>query len=87
MILRPPAVAGRFYPAEPDRLRRSVRMLLDAAGTDPEIRPKALIAPHAGYAFSGAVAGAAVYAVLRATPERPRAASPAVLIQQEENAR
>ena len=62
MPVRPPAVAGRFYPSEPDRLRDQVeRLLADAAGrpaadADQEARPKALIVPHAGYRFSGPVA-------------------------------
>jgi len=62
--VRPAAVAGMFYPAAPEELRRQVTGYLSAAGpsSDP---PKALIAPHAGYAYSGAVAACA-YALLRA---------------------
>src|SRR5262249_61940256 len=62
MPARPPFVAGRFYPAEPDRLRESIRVLLagaterDRTGTSWHSRPKALILPHAGYRFSGTVA-------------------------------
>ena len=56
--IRPPAVAGMFYPGNPDRLRMDVRDLL--AGVAPPARtPKALIAPHAGYIYSGHVAAAA----------------------------
>lgn len=56
--IRPPAVAGMFYPGNPDRLRMDVRDLL--AGVAPPSRtPKALIAPHAGYIYSGHVAAAA----------------------------
>ena len=64
MTIRPPAVAGRFYPAAPDRLRAAVAELL--AGVPPSAgrAPKALIAPHAGYAYSGEVAAAA-FATLR----------------------
>src|SRR3954451_151361 len=57
---RPPAVAGQFYPADPDRLRAEVSMLLAAAPrAAPSGRPKAIIAPHAGYRYSGQIAAAA----------------------------
>jgi MEMO1 family protein len=67
MTIRPPAVAGRFYPAAPDRLRTAVAEML--AGVPPSAgpAPKALIAPHAGYAYSGVVAAAA-FAQLRNAP-------------------
>ncbi len=60
--VRPPAVAGTFYPAEPLRLRRMVAGFLQTAVSTPT--PKALIAPHAGYPYSGPIAGSA-YAPLR----------------------
>ena len=53
MQLRKPAVAGSFYPAQPDRLRREIEELLAEAEPAPKITPKALIAPHAGYIYSG----------------------------------
>ncbi len=60
--VRQPAVAGMFYPADPQQLARDVRQLL--AGARPhDLVPKALIAPHAGYIYSGAVAATA-YATL-----------------------
>jgi MEMO1 family protein len=62
--IRPPAVAGRFYAGEPDRLQAEVSALLLGASAPCEIPPKALIAPHAGYIYSGAVAAAA-FAMLR----------------------
>ena len=61
--VRPPAVAGTFYPDDPDTLREQVLRFLEAARTD-EPAPKALIVPHAGYIYSGPVA-AAGYATLR----------------------
>lgn len=64
MIARRPAVAGSFYPAQPDRLRREVVELLADAGMAVKITPKALIAPHAGYIYSGSTAAAA-FATLR----------------------
>src|SRR5262249_13684221 len=64
MAIRPPAVAGMFYEARPDRLERTVRDLLGARGTAGD-RPRArgAIVPHAGYVYSGPVAGA-VYATM-----------------------
>jgi AmmeMemoRadiSam system protein B len=58
---RHPSVAGLFYPADPDELARQVRGFLAAAGNpDPtQPVPKAIVAPHAGYAYSGPVAGRA----------------------------
>jgi AmmeMemoRadiSam system protein B len=56
--VRPPAVAGQFYPAEPAKLKAMVeRFLADA--NPPAVAPKAVIAPHAGYVYSGATAGEA----------------------------
>jgi AmmeMemoRadiSam system protein B/AmmeMemoRadiSam system protein A len=52
-------VAGTFYPARPVELRSAVRALLQAAHPALSARPKALIVPHAGYAYSGATAAAA----------------------------
>lgn len=60
-MIREPAVAGRFYPAEPDLLIRQVEEL---AGTSQErTRARACMVPHAGYMYSGHVAGA-VYGAL-----------------------
>jgi len=62
---RPPAVAGRFYPGRERDLRRELEGLLGAAaeGAAASPTPKALIAPHAGYVYSGPVA-ASGYALL-----------------------
>jgi AmmeMemoRadiSam system protein B len=61
MRVRAPAVAGLFYPADPGELRALVARCLAEAGPAPreEPLPKALIAPHAGYVYSGVVAAAA----------------------------
>lgn len=56
---RPPAAAGSFYPADPDELKAEVDGLLEGAGRRPDARVRALIAPHAGYAYSGPVAASA----------------------------
>ncbi len=65
---RRPAVAGTFYPDDPAELRAAVDGYLDAAQGGGET-PKALIAPHAGYIYSGPIAGAA-YAGVRAHADR-----------------
>jgi len=82
--VREPAVAGRFYPANPDELRAVIRGFLSAARAtktspdslmpSPEPRhtsPKGIIAPHAGYVYSGPIAGSA-YAALRGLRGRVR---------------
>lgn len=57
-VVRPPAVAGRFYPASPQELGRQVHAYLEAGkGQEPARRAIAAMAPHAGYMFSGGVAG------------------------------
>jgi len=61
---RPPALAGAFYPRDPGRLQRRVLDLLAEIIVPANIVPKALIAPHAGYVYSGHVAAAA-FATLR----------------------
>ena len=71
--VRPPAVAGLFYPGDPESLRAMIDADLAEAGAhvgdrsaatpDPDTRrrstPKALIVPHAGYVYSGPVAASA----------------------------
>jgi AmmeMemoRadiSam system protein B len=62
--VRPPAVAGQFYPRDPDELKSMVEgFLRDAPAptdTDGPV-PKAVIAPHAGYVYSGPIAGSAFH--------------------------
>lgn len=57
--IRPPAVAGRFYPADPVALRQLITDLLAQAPPATGPAPKALIAPHAGYLYSGPIAASA----------------------------
>jgi hypothetical protein len=66
--VRPPAVAGTFYPKDPSRLALTVDRLLDeakqaqaalagpASASDVTSPPLALLVPHAGYVYSGPVA-------------------------------
>ena len=62
-IIRPPAVAGQFYPDDPARLQSLVMGYLNDADApeDCEDYPlvKAVIAPHAGYPYSGPIAASA----------------------------
>lgn len=69
-IVRPPAVAGLFYPSDPRQLGHDVRQFLDEA-LPHALHPKALIVPHAGYVYSGAIAATA-YATLRTISARIR---------------
>ena len=55
---RQPAVAGQFYTNDPDALRLEVRGYLEAAERRSSVPSILTMAPHAGYYFSGAVAGA-----------------------------
>jgi len=59
--IRPPAVAGTFYPAQPERLKLMINQFLEAAPavSNPERAIRAVIAPHAGYRYSGPIAGVA----------------------------
>ncbi|HET9553936.1 MAG TPA: AmmeMemoRadiSam system protein B [Anaeromyxobacteraceae bacterium] len=63
--VRPPAVAGTFYPRDPRVLRGEVERFLAEVPARGGRRPKALVVPHAGYVYSGPVAAHA-YARLRA---------------------
>ncbi len=63
-VIRNPAVAGQFYSGNAEELTATVTTLLDEAQERVSPAPKALIVPHAGYIYSGAVA-ASGYAMLR----------------------
>ncbi len=62
--VRDPVVAGTFYPANPEELRRTVEAFLAAVPVRNGAPPKAIIAPHAGYVYSGPIAASA-YACVR----------------------
>ncbi len=63
MYIRQPAVAGSFYPDNPQQLSAMVSQLLaEAVDTEPVSGPpKILICPHAGYIYSGAIAAVAYH--------------------------
>lgn len=74
-IIRPPAIAGSFYPADADLLKSEIDGLLDAALhadiAHGDTLPKAIIVPHAGLMFSGAIA-ALGFATVRALKDTVR---------------
>ena len=57
--IRQPAVAGQFYPGQAQQLQKAVDGYLSAAGDVAGPAPKAIVAPHAGYMYSGPIAGTA----------------------------
>ncbi|MFA6052639.1 MAG: AmmeMemoRadiSam system protein B [Methylobacter sp.] len=65
---RQPAVAGSFYPADPQQLHSMLTQYLNDAETNKKV-PKAIIAPHAGYIYSGPIAATA-YARLKKARDR-----------------
>jgi MEMO1 family protein len=57
-VLRLPAVAGRFYPSNPAELSALIRDYSKSESGAEVIRARACLVPHAGYVYSGHVAGA-----------------------------
>jgi AmmeMemoRadiSam system protein B len=70
-IVRPPAVAGSFYPMSAHVLAADVEALLEQAPAYRGPPPKALVVPHAGYVYSGPIAATA-YAALRSLEDLHR---------------
>ncbi|MFH1279027.1 MAG: AmmeMemoRadiSam system protein B [Candidatus Eisenbacteria bacterium] len=54
--VRPPAVAGSFYPDDAGMLRRAIRFYLDDAEGGSVEGVRVIVAPHAGYVYSGQIA-------------------------------
>jgi MEMO1 family protein len=57
-MLRMPAVAGRFYPSNPAELTALIRKYAVIDSSKPPMPVRACLVPHAGYVYSGHVAGA-----------------------------
>ena len=57
--VHPAQVAGFFYPADVNALRTLIATMRDHARPDGGVAPKAVVAPHAGIVYSGAVAATA----------------------------
>lgn len=63
---RQPVAAGRFYSSDRETLRRDIQKLFaDCRKPEGVIHPRAIIAPHAGYVFSGRIAASAFSATPR----------------------
>jgi len=59
-MIRKPAVAGMFYPDNPETLTTEVKGFIEAANpTKKQLNLKGVIVPHAGYIYSGPIAGTA----------------------------
>lgn len=71
--VRPAAVAGSFYPADPRALLSEVSRLFARVDESEAstLAPKAIVVPHAGYIYSGGVAASA-FALLRPVAKRIR---------------
>ncbi|MBI4282868.1 MAG: AmmeMemoRadiSam system protein B [Chloroflexi bacterium] len=57
-MIRNPVVAGQFYPGSPGQLRSLIKEMVDEPAVKEEVI--GLLSPHAGYVYSGAVAGATI---------------------------
>jgi AmmeMemoRadiSam system protein B len=57
-VLRLPAVAGRFYPSNPAELTATIHRFTKTESNVEKVAAKACLLPHAGYVYSGSVAGA-----------------------------
>jgi AmmeMemoRadiSam system protein B/AmmeMemoRadiSam system protein A len=57
-MIRKPVVAGQFYPASASQLRKMISTFIDERAEKEEVL--GLVSPHAGYIYSGAVAGAVI---------------------------
>jgi MEMO1 family protein len=63
-VLRPPAVAGRFYPSDPNELAAVLREYATIRPDKELVRVRACLVPHAGYVYCGYVAGAVFSRIL-----------------------
>jgi MEMO1 family protein len=62
-MIRRPAVAGTFYPSDARELARQIDESLGVVARAPKLAARGCVVPHAGYMYSGHVAGA-VYAAI-----------------------
>ena len=71
MQTRLAAVAGQFYPSDPETLRATVETYIDDAQVSAASEPvRAIVSPHAGYVYSGPAAGYSFARVRGKTPTR-----------------
>src|SRR5580700_2025083 len=62
-MIRPPAVSGRFYPSDKKKLALEIEQFTAAGQAEKRVPVLGCIVPHAGYMYSGHVAGAAYGAI------------------------
>lgn len=74
-----PNVAGTFYPAEPAELQQLVAQFLAGKSKISQGKVRIIIVPHAGYCYSGAVAGVA-FAALKQTLARNQKSQPKIAV-------
>ncbi|MBF0195185.1 MAG: AmmeMemoRadiSam system protein B [Magnetococcales bacterium] len=70
--VRPPAVAGTFYPGDPQQLRSMIHEFLSQAKESPQGEPPAFISPHAGYVYSGQIAAYGYKNLKKSPADNPR---------------
>ena len=66
MKIRPAAIAGQFYPSEKSQLQAAIHAAMDTVTVQQQ--SQAIIAPHAGYMYSGDIAASAYHTVLHLSP-------------------
>jgi len=75
--VRPAQVAGHFYPSNPDKLRKDIGLLLDVTKPKEKIEKVfGIVAPHAGYVYSGKTAAHAYNLLIGQTYKRVIVISP-----------
>ncbi len=62
--IRPPAVAGQFYPSDPEKLEQAIRQFIRESVAIPMENPIAIMVPHAGYIYSGQISADAFRQVM-----------------------
>lgn len=62
--IRPPAVAGQFYPSDPETLEQAIRVFIRASSAISMEDPIAVLVPHAGYIYSGQISADAYRQVM-----------------------
>ena len=62
-MIRPPAVSGRFYPSDEKKLAREIEQYTASTNKNKKVFARGCVVPHAGYLYSGHVAGAVYSAI------------------------
>jgi MEMO1 family protein len=62
-MIRPPAVSGRFYPSDEKKLAREIEQYTASTNKNKKVFARGCVVPHAGYMYSGHVAGAVYSAI------------------------